>query len=116
MLFLLLQNDLGPAVKVVLISVMNSGVTNIGKVEFQVAVPKSMRVKLQPPTGRDLPAFNPLAAAPTIIKQVMLIASPLQVRGGCTQNGSSGGARERGGSLTSQMGLQFCDTTGTSGA
>ena len=68
--------------KVVLISVMNSGVANIDKVEFQVAVPKSMRVKLQPPTGRDLPAFNPLATAPTIIKQVMLVASPPQVRRG----------------------------------
>ena len=74
------QNDLGPNVKVVLVSVMNSGVSNIAKVEFQAAVPKSMRVRLQPPTGRDLPAFNPLAAAPTVIKQIMLIACPSQVR------------------------------------
>lgn len=118
-LFLPLQNDLGPAVKVVLISVMNSGVANIGKVEFQVAVPKSMRVKLQPPTGRDLPAFNPLAAAPTIIKQVMLIASPSQVRegggGGTCRMGHSGRERERG-SLGRQMFLWFCNTTGMAGA
>ena len=76
--------------KVVLISVMNSGVANVDKVEFQVAVPKSMRVKLQPPTGRDLPAFNPLATAPTIIKQVMLIASPPQVRRGVVRAGQGG--------------------------
>ena len=81
------QNDLGPNVRVVLVSVMNSGVTNTTKVEFQAAVPKSMRVRLQPPTGRDLPAFNPLAAAPTVIKQVMLIASPSQVGGGAYRKG-----------------------------
>ena len=87
MLVLHFQNDLGPTVRVVLISVMNSGVANIAQVEFQAAVPKSMRVRLQPPTGRDLPAFNPLAAAPTVIKQIMLVASPSQVGGGACKIG-----------------------------
>jgi ADP-ribosylation factor-binding protein GGA len=53
----------------------NSGVNNLAGVEFQAAVPKSMKVKLQAPTGRDLPPFNPLVP-PTSIKQIMLISNP----------------------------------------
>eukprot|EP00063_Salmo_salar_P011341 XP_013986176.1 PREDICTED: ADP-ribosylation factor-binding protein GGA1-like [Salmo salar] len=47
-------------------------VTNI---RFQSAVPKVMKVKLQPPSGTDLPAFNPILP-PAAITQVLLLANP----------------------------------------
>ena len=37
-----------------------------------------MRVKLQPPSATDLPAFNPILP-PSAITQVMLIANPQKV-------------------------------------
>ena len=77
-LLFFLQNVPGPMVNVVLISIFNSGASIISSIEFQAAVPKSMKVKLQPPSGRDLPAFNPLVP-PTTIKQVMLICNPTSV-------------------------------------
>lgn len=69
------KNEPAPKVNVVLVSMFNSGVNNLAGVEFQAAVPKSMKVKLQAPTGRDLPPFNPLVP-PTSIKQIMLISNP----------------------------------------
>lgn len=42
---------------------------------FQAAVPKTMKVKLQPPSGSELPAYNPILP-PSAITQVMLIANP----------------------------------------
>jgi len=38
-------------------------------------VPKTMKVKLQPPSGSELPAYNPILP-PSAITQVMLIANP----------------------------------------
>ena len=37
-----------------------------------------MKVKLQPPSATDLPAYNPILP-PTAITQVMLIANPHKV-------------------------------------
>lgn len=37
-----------------------------------------MRVKLQPPSGSELPAYNPILP-PSAITQVMLIANPAKV-------------------------------------
>ena len=37
-----------------------------------------MKVKLQPPTGSDLMAYNPLSA-PASISQIMLLANPTKV-------------------------------------
>ncbi len=45
---------------------------------FQAAVPKSMKVKLQPASRSDLPIYNPILP-PTAITQIMLIANPNQV-------------------------------------
>lgn len=39
-----------------------------------------MKVKLQPPSGTELPAFNPIVH-PTAITQVLLLANPQKVRG-----------------------------------
>ena len=38
-----------------------------------------MKVKLQPPSGSELPAYNPILP-PSAITQVMLIANPAKVR------------------------------------
>jgi hypothetical protein len=37
-----------------------------------------MKVKLQPPSATELPAFNPILP-PAVITQVMLLANPHQV-------------------------------------
>ncbi|CAL1530446.1 unnamed protein product [Lymnaea stagnalis] len=42
---------------------------------FQAAVPKIMKVKLQPPSASDFPAYNPILP-PAAITQVMLVANP----------------------------------------
>lgn len=47
----------------------------IRNIVFQSAVPKVMKVKLQPPSGTELPAFNPIVP-PTAITQVLLLANP----------------------------------------
>uniref|UniRef100_A0A8C1ZCM1 Golgi-associated, gamma adaptin ear containing, ARF binding protein 1 n=1 Tax=Cyprinus carpio TaxID=7962 RepID=A0A8C1ZCM1_CYPCA len=64
-----------PDVLVVIISMLSSAPVPITNVRFQAAVPKTMRVKLQPPMGSDLPAFNPLLP-PAAITQVLLLANP----------------------------------------
>lgn len=47
----------------------------VKNIRFQAAVPKVMKVKLQPPSGTELPAFNPLVP-PSAITQVLLLANP----------------------------------------
>lgn len=42
---------------------------------------QSMKLKLQPPSGTELPPFNPILP-PASITQVMLLANPLKVRAG----------------------------------
>lgn len=42
--------------------------------------PQVMKVKLQPPSGTELPAFNPIVH-PSAITQVLLLANPQNVRG-----------------------------------
>lgn len=64
-----------PDVLVVIISMFSSAPVPITNVRFQAAVPKTMRVKLQPPLGSDLPAFNPLLP-PAAITQVLVLANP----------------------------------------
>ncbi|RXN24926.1 ADP-ribosylation factor-binding GGA1-like protein [Labeo rohita] len=64
-----------PDVLVVIISMLSSAPVPITNVRFQAAVPKTMRVKLQPPSGSDLPAFNPILP-PAAITQVLLLANP----------------------------------------
>ncbi|XP_016522008.1 ADP-ribosylation factor-binding protein GGA1-like [Poecilia formosa] len=47
-------------------------VTNI---RFQAAVPRVMKVKLQPPSCTELPAFNPILP-PAAVTQILLLANP----------------------------------------
>ncbi|XP_025081247.1 ADP-ribosylation factor-binding protein GGA1-like isoform X2 [Pomacea canaliculata] len=66
----------------VLVMVLSSISTNTKSITnflFQAAVPKIMKVKLQPPSATDLPAYNPLHP-PAAITQVLLIANPRKER------------------------------------
>lgn len=62
-------------VLVMVISVLSTNTSPVKAFVFQAAVPKIMKVKLQPPSATDLPAFNPILP-PSAITQVMLLANP----------------------------------------
>ncbi|XP_074758549.1 ADP-ribosylation factor-binding protein GGA1 isoform X2 [Athene noctua] len=64
-----------PDVLVVVISMLSTAPQPIRNILFQSAVPKVMKVKLQPPSGMELPAFNPIVH-PSAITQVLLLANP----------------------------------------
>ncbi|XP_064172075.1 ADP-ribosylation factor-binding protein GGA1-like isoform X1 [Anguilla rostrata] len=64
-----------PDVLVVVISMLSSAPVPVTNIRFQSAVPKVMKVKLQPPSGTELPAFNPILP-PAAITQVLLLANP----------------------------------------
>uniref|UniRef100_A0A3Q1FDR3 Golgi-associated, gamma adaptin ear containing, ARF binding protein 1 n=1 Tax=Acanthochromis polyacanthus TaxID=80966 RepID=A0A3Q1FDR3_9TELE len=67
-----------PDVLVVIISMLSSAPIPVTNIRFQAAVPKVMKVKLQPPTSTDLPAFNPILP-PAAITQILLLANPHKV-------------------------------------
>uniref|UniRef100_K9ILW4 Putative cytosolic sorting protein/adp-ribosylation factor effector gga n=1 Tax=Desmodus rotundus TaxID=9430 RepID=K9ILW4_DESRO len=62
-------------VLVVVVSMLSTSPQPIRNIVFQSAVPKVMKVKLQPPSGTELPAFNPIVH-PSAITQVLLLANP----------------------------------------
>ncbi|XP_041363618.1 ADP-ribosylation factor-binding protein GGA3-like [Gigantopelta aegis] len=64
-----------PDVAVFVISTLSTNTHPVKHFVFQAAVPKIMKVKLQPPSSSDLPAFNPILP-PSAITQVMLVANP----------------------------------------
>uniref|UniRef100_A0A8C6SUU9 Golgi associated, gamma adaptin ear containing, ARF binding protein 1 n=1 Tax=Neogobius melanostomus TaxID=47308 RepID=A0A8C6SUU9_9GOBI len=64
-----------PDVLVVIISMLSSAPSPVSKINFDVQAPKSMAVKLQPPSGTELPAFNPILP-PAAITQILLLANP----------------------------------------
>ncbi|KAM4751435.1 ADP-ribosylation factor-binding protein GGA1-like [Anableps anableps] len=64
-----------PDVLVVIISMLSSAPIPVTNIRFQAAVPKVMKVKLQPPSGTDLPAFNPILP-PAAVTQILLLANP----------------------------------------
>ncbi|KAM5148992.1 ADP-ribosylation factor-binding protein GGA1 [Mantella aurantiaca] len=66
-----------PDILVVVISMLSTAPLPVTEISFQAAVPKTMKVKLQPATGSELPAFNPILP-PTAITQVLLLANPTQ--------------------------------------
>lgn len=66
-----------PDVLVVVVSMLNTAPLPITNIVLQAAVPKSMKVKLQPPSGTELCAFIPIQP-PASITQVMLLANPLK--------------------------------------
>ncbi|XP_030637283.1 ADP-ribosylation factor-binding protein GGA3a [Chanos chanos] len=66
-----------PDVLVVVVSMLNTAPLPVKNVLLQAAVPKSMKLKLQPPSGTELVPFNPILP-PSAITQVMLLANPLK--------------------------------------
>ncbi|KAG7492029.1 hypothetical protein MATL_G00009950 [Megalops atlanticus] len=66
-----------PDVAVMVISMLSTSPIPVRDVVFQAAVPKSMRVKLQPATGSELPAYNPVVP-PAVISQILLLSNPLR--------------------------------------
>ncbi|XP_075040063.1 ADP-ribosylation factor-binding protein GGA1 isoform X1 [Mixophyes fleayi] len=66
-----------PDVLVVVISMLSTAPLPVTGISFQAAVPKVMKVKLQPATGSELPAFNPILP-PSAVTQVLLLANPTQ--------------------------------------
>uniref|UniRef100_A0A673LL20 ADP-ribosylation factor-binding protein GGA3-like n=1 Tax=Sinocyclocheilus rhinocerous TaxID=307959 RepID=A0A673LL20_9TELE len=66
-----------PDVLVMVVSLLNTAPLPVRSIVLQAAVPKSMRVKLQPPSGTEIAPFNPILP-PASITQVMLLANPLK--------------------------------------
>uniref|UniRef100_H2MHY5 Golgi-associated, gamma adaptin ear containing, ARF binding protein 1 n=1 Tax=Oryzias latipes TaxID=8090 RepID=H2MHY5_ORYLA len=64
-----------PDVLVVIISMLSSAPIPVTNINFQTTAPKSMAVKLQPPSGTELPAFNPILP-PAAITQILLVSNP----------------------------------------
>ncbi|GBL98807.1 ADP-ribosylation factor-binding protein GGA1 [Araneus ventricosus] len=64
-----------PDITVMVVSTMSKNSSPVKNVSFQAAVPKSMKIKLQPPSATDLPPHNPILP-PAAITQVMLLANP----------------------------------------
>uniref|UniRef100_A0A8C0X9A8 Golgi associated, gamma adaptin ear containing, ARF binding protein 2 n=1 Tax=Castor canadensis TaxID=51338 RepID=A0A8C0X9A8_CASCN len=64
-----------PEVQVLLLTMMSTAAQPVWDIMFQVAVPKSMRVKLQPASSSKLPAFSPLVP-PAVISQMLLLDNP----------------------------------------
>uniref|UniRef100_A0A8C6WSG3 Golgi associated, gamma adaptin ear containing, ARF binding protein 3b n=1 Tax=Neogobius melanostomus TaxID=47308 RepID=A0A8C6WSG3_9GOBI len=62
-------------VLVMVVSMLNTAPLLVHSVVLQAAVPKSMKVKLQPPSGTELAPFNPILP-PASITQIMLLANP----------------------------------------
>ncbi|NXY90316.1 GGA2 protein, partial [Alcedo cyanopectus] len=64
-----------PDVLVMVLSMLSTSPQPIKGIAFQAAVPKSMKIKLQPASGSELPAFSPLLP-PTVLSQVLLLTNP----------------------------------------
>ncbi|XP_042638510.1 ADP-ribosylation factor-binding protein GGA2 [Orycteropus afer afer] len=64
-----------PEVQVLLLTMMSTAPQPVWDIMFQVAAPKSMRVKLQPASSSKLPAFSPLMP-PAMISQMLLLENP----------------------------------------
>uniref|UniRef100_A0A669C0D2 Golgi associated, gamma adaptin ear containing, ARF binding protein 3 n=1 Tax=Oreochromis niloticus TaxID=8128 RepID=A0A669C0D2_ORENI len=64
-----------PDVLVMVVSMLNTAPLPVHSVVLQAAVPKSMKLKLQPPSGTELAPFNPILP-PASITQIMLLANP----------------------------------------
>ncbi|XP_072531238.1 ADP-ribosylation factor-binding protein GGA3 isoform X2 [Salminus brasiliensis] len=66
-----------PDVLVIVVSMLNTAPLPVQNIVLQAAVPKTMKVKLQSPSGAELAPFNPVLP-PSSITQVMLLANPLK--------------------------------------
>ncbi|XP_019853542.1 PREDICTED: ADP-ribosylation factor-binding protein GGA1-like [Amphimedon queenslandica] len=69
------ENAPAPDIMVMVMSTISTNPFPISNYLIQAAAPKVMKVKLQPPTGSDLMAYNPLSP-PASVSQIMLLANP----------------------------------------
>ncbi|XP_077476122.1 ADP-ribosylation factor-binding protein GGA1 [Stigmatopora argus] len=68
-----------PDVQVVIISMLSSAPVPVTNINLHISAQKSLAVKLQPPSGTDLPAFNPILPT-AAVTQIMLLANPNKER------------------------------------
>ncbi|NXE22616.1 GGA2 protein, partial [Ardeotis kori] len=66
-----------PDVLVMVLSMLSTSAQPVKDIAFWAAVPKPMKIKLQPASGSELPAFSPLLP-PAVVSQVLLLANPQQ--------------------------------------
>ncbi|XP_059195843.1 ADP-ribosylation factor-binding protein GGA3a isoform X1 [Centropristis striata] len=66
-----------PDVLVMVASMLNTAPLPVRNIALQAAVPKTMKVRLQSPSGTELAPFNPVLP-PAAVTQVMLLANPLK--------------------------------------
>uniref|UniRef100_A0A8C6NY47 Golgi associated, gamma adaptin ear containing, ARF binding protein 3 n=1 Tax=Nothobranchius furzeri TaxID=105023 RepID=A0A8C6NY47_NOTFU len=66
-----------PDVLVMVASMLNTAPLPVRNIVLQAAVRRTMKVKLQPPSGTELAPFNPILP-PAAITQIMLLANPLK--------------------------------------
>ncbi|CAK6953406.1 ADP-ribosylation factor-binding protein GGA3a [Scomber scombrus] len=66
-----------PDVLVMVASMLNTAPLPVRNIVLQAAVPKTMKVRLQSPSGTELAPFNPILP-PAASTQVMLLANPLK--------------------------------------
>nr|CAD7614224.1 unnamed protein product [Timema genevievae] len=62
-------------VSVIVVTTLSKNTSPLTNYLFQAVVPKTCKLRLQPPSGCDLPAYNPFLP-PAAITQVLLIANP----------------------------------------
>ncbi|XP_069725999.1 ADP-ribosylation factor-binding protein GGA2 [Phaenicophaeus curvirostris] len=67
-----------PDVLVMVLSMLSTSAQPIRDIVFRAAVPKTMKIKLQPASDSELPAFSPFLP-PAVVSQVLLLANPLKV-------------------------------------
>ncbi|KAM9769380.1 ADP-ribosylation factor-binding protein GGA3a [Menidia menidia] len=66
-----------PDVLVIVVSMLSTAPQPVRNIVLQAAVPRTMKVKLQPPSGTELAQFNPILPPPAIT-QVVLLTNPLK--------------------------------------
>nr|XP_010305445.1 PREDICTED: ADP-ribosylation factor-binding protein GGA2 [Balearica regulorum gibbericeps] len=64
-----------PDVLVMVLSMLSTSAQPIKDIAFQAVVPKTMKIKLQPASSSELPAFSPFLP-PAVVSQVLLLANP----------------------------------------
>eukprot|EP00055_Hartaetosiga_balthica_P012755 m.62923 g.62923 ORF g.62923 m.62923 type:complete len:629 (+) comp8047_c4_seq2:103-1989(+) len=71
----LAQNSPHPSLSVFVVSFLNQNSSPLTNLNFQAAVPKTLQVKLQPPSSTSIGAFN-VVSGPQTVTQVMIISNP----------------------------------------
>ena len=68
------RNPPHPTICVVVVTMLNLGGVPVNNIQFQAAVPKSLEVKLQPPSASTIPPAG--ITGPQVATQIMLLSNP----------------------------------------